>query len=60
MRTLVDLAHHLNITTVAEWVEDEDTARTLAEWGIDFLQGDHCGAPVLVEDGGAAPSAAVA
>jgi EAL domain-containing protein (putative c-di-GMP-specific phosphodiesterase class I) len=60
VRTLVDLAHHLNITTVAEWVEDEDTARTLAEWGIDFLQGDHCGAPVLVEDGGAAPSAAVA
>jgi diguanylate cyclase (GGDEF)-like protein len=61
VRTLVDLAHHLNITTVAEWVEDEDTARTLTEWGIDFLQGDHCGAPVLVEDeGGAAPSAAVA
>jgi diguanylate cyclase (GGDEF)-like protein len=61
VRTLVDLAHHLNITTVAEWVEDEDTARTLAEWGIDFLQGDHCGAPVLVEDGGGvAPSAAVA
>jgi diguanylate cyclase (GGDEF)-like protein len=61
VRTLVDLAHHLNITTVAEWVEDEETARMLAEWGIDFLQGDHCGVPVLVgEQSGAGPSTAVA
>lgn len=50
VRTLVDLAHHLNITTVAEWVEDEATARLLAEWGIDYLQGDWCGPPVLAED----------
>ena len=50
VRTLVDLAHHLNITTVAEWVEDEETAHMLADWGIDFLQGDHCGIPVLVQD----------
>ena len=60
VRTLVDLAHHLNITTVAEWVEDEETARMLAEWGIDFLQGDHCGAPILVAGSGGEPSAAVA
>jgi diguanylate cyclase (GGDEF)-like protein len=52
VRTLVDLAHHLNITTVAEWVEDEETARLLSEWGIDFLQGDHCGVPILVGDEG--------
>jgi EAL domain-containing protein (putative c-di-GMP-specific phosphodiesterase class I) len=50
VRTLVDLAHHLNITTVAEWVEDEETACMLAEWGIDFLQGDHCGVPILIQD----------
>jgi diguanylate cyclase (GGDEF)-like protein len=50
VRTLVDLAHHLNITTVAEWVGDEETARMLTEWGIDFLQGDHCGIPILVGD----------
>jgi EAL domain-containing protein (putative c-di-GMP-specific phosphodiesterase class I) len=61
VRTLVDLAHHLNITTVAEWVEDEETAHMLAEWGIDYLQGDHCGIPVLVADPAAAKaSAAVA
>ncbi len=49
VRTLVDLAHHLGIPIVAEWVSDEETARMLAEWGVDYLQGDHCGVPALVE-----------
>jgi EAL domain-containing protein (putative c-di-GMP-specific phosphodiesterase class I) len=61
VRTLIDLAHHLNITTVAEWVEDEETAHMLAEWGIDFLQGDYCGAPVLIGgDAGATSETCVA
>jgi diguanylate cyclase (GGDEF)-like protein len=47
VRTLIDLARHLDIPTVAEWVEDEETARLLTEWGIDYLQGDHCGAPAV-------------
>jgi EAL domain-containing protein (putative c-di-GMP-specific phosphodiesterase class I) len=58
VRTLIDLAHHLNITTVAEWVEDEETARLLTEWGIDYLQGDHCGRPVLLKDEGGRRAAA--
>jgi diguanylate cyclase (GGDEF)-like protein len=49
VRTLVDLAHHLGIATVAEWVEDEETARLLADWGVDYLQGDHCGRPAVDE-----------
>jgi diguanylate cyclase (GGDEF)-like protein len=49
VRALVDLAHHLGIPIVAEWVSDEETARLLAEWGVDYLQGDHCGVPALVE-----------
>ena len=52
VRALVDLAHHLGIATVAEWVEDEETAQMLAGWGVDFLQGWHCGKPVVVEDAG--------
>jgi len=32
---------------VAEWVEDEETAALLAEWGVDYLQGRHCGEPIL-------------
>ncbi len=51
VRTLIDLARHLGIATVAEWVEDEETALMLAEWGIDFLQGDHCGRPEILQDG---------
>lgn len=47
VRTLIDLAQHLGLATVAEWVEDEATARLLAGWGVDYLQGDHLGAPAL-------------
>ncbi len=47
VRTLIDLAHHLGLSTVAEWVEDEETARQLASWGVDYLQGDHCGVPLI-------------
>jgi diguanylate cyclase (GGDEF)-like protein len=61
VRTLIDLAHHLGITTVAEWVEDEETAQLLAGWGVDYLQGDHCGVPVLaVERAGQEGLAALA
>jgi diguanylate cyclase (GGDEF)-like protein len=43
VRTLASLARHLGILTVAEWVEDEESGRLLAEWGVDFLQGHHIG-----------------
>ncbi|MDR3407558.1 MAG: bifunctional diguanylate cyclase/phosphodiesterase [Methylovirgula sp.] len=45
VRTLIDLARHLEIPTVAEWVEDAQSAALLAEWGIDYLQGFFLGAP---------------
>jgi EAL domain-containing protein (putative c-di-GMP-specific phosphodiesterase class I) len=44
VRTLVDLAQHLGIPTVAEWVEDEQAAAILADWGVDYLQGHYFGA----------------
>ena len=47
IRTLIDLAHNLRIPTVAEWIEDEATARLLADWGVDFLQGHLFGRAVL-------------
>lgn len=40
VRTLIDLARHLNMETVAEWVRDEDAARKLAAWGVTYLQGE--------------------
>ena len=39
MQTLIDLSRRLGLTTVAEWVQDEDAARMLAGWGCEFLQG---------------------
>lgn len=48
VRTLIDRAQHLGIATAAEWVEDEATARLLAAWGVDYLQGGLFGAPETV------------
>ncbi|MDB5557693.1 MAG: diguanylate cyclase domain protein [Enterovirga sp.] len=45
VQTLIELAHHLGLAIVAEWVEDEETAGLLASWGVDYLQGDLCGLP---------------
>src|ERR1700719_1020932 len=39
VRTLVDLAKRLKLSTVAEWVQDEAAAKTLQDWGCDYLQG---------------------
>jgi diguanylate cyclase (GGDEF)-like protein len=39
VRTLIDLARHLSLKVVAEWVEDEATARILRDWGVEFFQG---------------------
>jgi diguanylate cyclase (GGDEF)-like protein len=38
-RTLTELAHHLKLEIVAEWVEDEGTAALLREWKVDYFQG---------------------
>jgi EAL domain-containing protein (putative c-di-GMP-specific phosphodiesterase class I) len=39
VQTLIDLARRLNIKTVAEWVQDEEAAVMLREWGCDYIQG---------------------
>jgi EAL domain-containing protein (putative c-di-GMP-specific phosphodiesterase class I) len=39
VQTLVDLARRLQIKTVAEWVQDEESAAMLREWGCDYIQG---------------------
>ncbi|MBR1217098.1 GGDEF domain-containing protein [Bradyrhizobium sp. U87765 SZCCT0131] len=39
VQTLIDLAHRLGIKTVAEWVQDEDSATLLSGWGCDYIQG---------------------
>ena len=39
VRTLIELGHTLGLSTVAEWVQDEETAAMLAGWGCEYLQG---------------------
>lgn len=45
VRALTDLAHAFGIEIVAEWVEDEETARLLATYGVHMIQGNLSGAP---------------
>jgi diguanylate cyclase (GGDEF)-like protein len=39
VQTLIDLARRLNIKTVAEWVQDDEAAGMLRDWGCDYIQG---------------------
>jgi EAL domain-containing protein (putative c-di-GMP-specific phosphodiesterase class I) len=43
VQTLVDLARRLNLVTVAEWVQDEEAAKMLQDWGCDLIQGRFVG-----------------
>lgn len=44
VKTLIDLARHLDLDVVAEWVQNRETAELLAEWGCNYLQGSLYGA----------------
>jgi diguanylate cyclase (GGDEF)-like protein len=39
VQTLIDLARRLQIKTVAEWVQDEESVVMLRDWGCDYIQG---------------------
>ncbi len=43
------MAHQFGLKTIAEFVEDEATARMLAEIGVDSAQGYHFGRPGMPE-----------
>ena len=45
VRTMIELAQNYGLATVAEWVETEDAAVLLKEWGVDYLQGQLYGVP---------------
>jgi diguanylate cyclase (GGDEF)-like protein len=58
VRTIVELAKGLGLATVAEWVQDEETAALLTGWGCDYLQGRLVGAASLQRpEGGGVPPA---
>ncbi len=39
VQTLLQLARHLRIETVAEWVQDEETANLLTSWRVEYCKG---------------------
>jgi diguanylate cyclase (GGDEF)-like protein len=39
VHTMIDLSRRLGLKTVAEWVQNEQAATVLSEWGCDYLQG---------------------
>jgi diguanylate cyclase (GGDEF)-like protein len=43
VRTMIDLARGLKLKTVAEWVQNEQSAAILEAWGCDYLQGEYIG-----------------
>ena len=47
IKSLVSFSHNQGIITIAEGVEDEETALRLQEVGVDWAQGYHFGYPVL-------------
>lgn len=49
VKSLIDLAHKLGITSVAEGVEDQPTTQRLIDLGIDYLQGYHFSRPLAME-----------
>jgi diguanylate cyclase (GGDEF)-like protein len=51
VRSLVDFSRNQGITTIAECVEDEETACRLHEIGVDWAQGYYFGYPELSQTG---------
>jgi len=59
VQTLIDLARRLDIKTVAEWVQDEEAAVMLRDWGCDYIQGRLIGLATPERSWAAATEAAV-
>ncbi|MBS1878771.1 MAG: EAL domain-containing protein [Actinobacteria bacterium] len=49
VQAIVGIARGLGKVTIAEYVEDGETAQLLRDYGVDMAQGFHLGAPVDVE-----------
>ena len=50
VRSVIQLAHSLNMSVVAEWVTTQDQSQRLKLLGCDFVQGNNIGAPVTAAE----------
>jgi diguanylate cyclase (GGDEF)-like protein len=48
VRSLIDMGNKFGLKTVAEWIETQDDADLLREWGIDYLQGHLIGQASII------------
>jgi diguanylate cyclase (GGDEF)-like protein len=60
VQTMIGLGRSLGLETVAEWVQDEQTAAMLAGWGCDYLQGDLIGRAAIERPWGSGAANAAA
>jgi diguanylate cyclase (GGDEF)-like protein len=51
VKAIVEIARGLGKTTIAEFVQDDETTRLLREYGVDMAQGFHLGRPVDASEG---------
>jgi EAL domain-containing protein (putative c-di-GMP-specific phosphodiesterase class I) len=49
VRTIVNLAHSLGLSVVAEGIETQEQYQTLREMGCEFAQGYHFSRPILCD-----------
>ena len=59
VRSIIQLAHSLNMSVVAEWVTTDDQAQRLRLLGCDYVQGNRIGEAVVADDFVTASRAAV-
>jgi diguanylate cyclase (GGDEF)-like protein len=51
VKAIVEIARGLGKTTIAEFVQDDETTKMLREYGVDMAQGYHLGRPVDSAEG---------
>lgn len=49
VESIVNIGHIMDVSVIAEWVEDDATLQALTRLGVDYAQGHHVGYPVLIE-----------
>jgi diguanylate cyclase (GGDEF)-like protein/PAS domain S-box-containing protein len=50
VRSVIQLAHSLNMSVIAEWVSTDEQNHRLRLLGCDYVQGNHIAAPVIAAD----------
>ena len=51
VKAIVEIARGLGKTTIAEFVQDDETTQMLRDYGVDMAQGYHLGRPVDSAEG---------